>query len=541
MKISRIGRKLLYQLMAVAFGSAVTYVILRTSYEAEIADLKEKISEMEETEHNALVTKRISEQMEDIAYQQKSISDMQRERAEEQSRIADMERGKAELERSLAREAERKAHISEHEAILSRKEAEKQTELAELHLEAAQAARAQADTLFYNSLGRSLAQTSVSEYNVGNSSLSALLSYSAWYYTTQYGGNVYQQDVFESLIKTSGADMSVEADLRGDIRALSLTSNDNGGRAILAVTDYGEIALMPATVRTQWGSGIKTKTEVIYRDSKYDFRNVLMVEKDHGLVLDINGVIADVTYGLASRCVIKKQSLVNDHWHSLLKTADGSVVAVGEHTVAWLSADFNTVTRTEYIDGTVTAVGQRGDDHILLFCEGGMCYHVTGGAVSSYNNMPWLSQDNASAYIFSQYAQYDLIGAESGKIYVCDMDGHLVTTFVGHHGRISSMDQFSRMVMTSSYDRSVRIWDMRNVNTMIASNEVSFDKWPLCLQYDGKEATLQIGLADGSLHLLNISAKSNAERTRSKITREFTPDEWNYYIGNAVEYKTFMP
>ena len=162
--------------------------------------LNNRINEMKAAEHNAIITKRISEQMEDIAYEQKALSDKQRMRAEEQSRIADIERGKAELERGLAVKAEQQARASAQEAETMRLIAEQQSVLATQHMEEALQARSHADTLFYQSLARSLAQTSITQYKSGDKSLAALLAYSAWYYTDKFKGNVYHQDIYTSLL-----------------------------------------------------------------------------------------------------------------------------------------------------------------------------------------------------------------------------------------------------------------------------------------------------------------------------------------------------
>ena len=129
----------------------IVYVFASSGYESEISELNNRIEEMKSAERNALITKRISEQMEDIAYEQKALSDKQRERAEEQSRLADIERGKAELERGLAVKAEQQARASAQEAENMRAIAEQQSTLATQNMEEALKARSHADTLFYQS------------------------------------------------------------------------------------------------------------------------------------------------------------------------------------------------------------------------------------------------------------------------------------------------------------------------------------------------------------------------------------------------------
>ena len=222
----------------------IVYVLASSGYESEIAELNNRIEEMKSAERNALITKRISEQMEDIAYEQKALSDKQRERAEEQSRLADIERGKAELEREIAREAEQKARASAKEAENMRAIAEQQSALATQNMEEALKARSHADTLFYQSLARSLAQTSITQYNSGDKSLAALLAYSAWYYTDKFKGNVYHQDIYTALLDNAPRARMRIGRVSGNPRAMAKIPHSyikDSKMGYVIATDYGEI------------------------------------------------------------------------------------------------------------------------------------------------------------------------------------------------------------------------------------------------------------------------------------------------------------
>ena len=87
-----LGRKYGVLASVAAISCGVTYLVCEQVYEARTAELQEQISDLQKKELQAKVTQRVSEQMEDIAFQQKDISDKQREEAVRQSRIADMER-----------------------------------------------------------------------------------------------------------------------------------------------------------------------------------------------------------------------------------------------------------------------------------------------------------------------------------------------------------------------------------------------------------------------------------------------------------------
>ena len=49
-----------------------------------------------------------------------------------------------------------------------------------------------------------------------------------------------------------------------------------------------------------------------------------------------------------------------------------------------------------------------------------------------------------------------------------------------------------------------------------------------------------IGNEAGNMNRFCTSVAKNAISTQSLLRREFTRDEWNYYIGESVPYRTFM-
>jgi hypothetical protein len=51
--------------------------------------------------------------------------------------------------------------------------------------------------------------------------------------------------------------------------------------------------------------------------------------------------------------------------------------------------------------------------------------------------------------------------------------------------------------------------------------------------------TLITGLADGDIESLHISVENNKDNVHDHIERNFTPQEWEYYIGEGVKYRRF--
>ena len=191
-------------------------------YQSQLAQnvlLEKKLKEAQEISKEAIVTRRVSAQLEEIAYQQKDISDQQRQEALRQKQIADEMRIHAENEQEKALDAQQAA-------IEAYSEMEAQKRLADQHREEAVAAHMKADTLALARLAlvRSLSSEALSQYDAGNGELAALLCYSAWKFTVENRGDLYQPTFFDALLAIS--DQFNYKDLHsGPIRSMCLVDS----------------------------------------------------------------------------------------------------------------------------------------------------------------------------------------------------------------------------------------------------------------------------------------------------------------------------
>lgn len=521
-----------------AVSSGLTYWLCADNNERTVAELRERVAELQGKELSAMVTKRVSEQMEDIAFQQKTISDQQRERAEKQSRIADLERGKAELERSFAREAELQAVGSAREADSMRLLAERQTVVATRERQEALAARAKADTLFYNSLGKFLAQNAIAQSHVGADDLASLLSYSSWYYTQNYGGDVYQQDVFTSLLKTAGNSMQQTGSLVGSVRSIVKGDNNDGesGSSFVAVSDYGEIAVLTPLPSKGYDTG-KYRTRVIFSDKKCVFRDVQTDGSDACYALDITGKLVRQRISQPQTIMLPLQ-LPTDKWKHLLRRADGTLVAVGENSVAWVDGNTMAILNIVKVQGGITEAGLL-DDKLMLFCNSGRMVGFESYKETSSVPIKMPKGETVTAFTYVKDKDWLVLGTETGPVYIYNRTGKLLNSLHGHTGRVTHMERMAWMLVSSSYDHTVRLWDLRDINSLITSVNITYDRWPLCFAEDEKQRTIRVGLEGGDIRSVNVSVDKNAENTHKSITRDFSADEWRYYIGKDVPYRRF--
>lgn len=525
----RIPRNVILFAATAALSSAVTYFVTDSANEKELDEMRKQIAELEKKEREAVVTQRISEQMEDIAFQQKAASDIQRERAIEQSKIADMERGKAEIERGLALAAQHKAVEAAAEAKRQAEIAEAQTVLATNNMIAAEEARAHADTLFYLARANSLAQTSLQMSANGSTDLSRLLSYASWHYTNEYGGDKYQQDLFSSLLRSSEGNKSINLNLKGSIRKVDLGKNDKH-TYVFGVTDYGEAFV--------YG----TKSEKVVKTS-HNFRDLVAIDTANIVALDIAGTVAsfefftkDVDYPAYKP---KETYIGEGKWtHLLLLEDKKTLVAMSEHSVVWLNMEDMQKIAQYDIEGYLTVMGMEGN-RLHMFADGGQHYYsdVPGKVEAAPMSV---IKERVTAYHYDNVRQYHILGLSNGIVYIIGNDGNIKKELIGHNGSITHLTSFDNLLATSSYDHTLRFWSIRDLSTIITPFEQTIDKWPLSFVINPKSSLIWIGTEGGGLMNFHISAARNAETTKKKLTREFTPEEWNYYIGKNVPYKELL-
>ena len=188
-------------------------IVFREQAQAQAEEkelLAAQLREINEEQKTAIITRRVSSQLEEIAYQQKAISDAQKLEAENQKLIAEQMRDHAELERE-------KAIVAQQAALEAYEEMDAQKRIAEARREEAVMAQMRADSLARLALARSLGVQATKQYEADNEPLAALLSYAAWKFTAENQGDLYSPDIYKALslccklsnIEVMGRDVSI--------------------------------------------------------------------------------------------------------------------------------------------------------------------------------------------------------------------------------------------------------------------------------------------------------------------------------------------
>ena len=515
-----------------AISCGVTYLVCDQAYEARTAELQEQISDLQKKELQAKVTQRVSEQMEDIAFQQKDISDKQREEAVRQSRIADMERGKAEIERGVAQQAQKKAMQAAEQADQMRIMAVDQKELATKNMIEAEKARAKADTLFYLSMGNSLAQSALAKGSVATD-ISRLLSYASWHYTKQYGGQENSDNVYKALLYSSNSTEKMYTGLKGNVRSVDIIKID-GARWVLGMTDYGEVILCN-DARERWQFNIENAP----------FRSMAMLSDNKIAAMTSDGLVVVMEFSGARNPrmnVLGSIRIGPGVWKGICTIGKDLLVAMNDNSLVWINAKLMAIKDIIDLNPGLLTLGYEEENGILhVFGTNGLHYTTSSTKSSRYKRSDLKEvKENITAFFHDKQNGSNLLGTESGTIYVTDKNGHVTSTMIGHTGAITSIKAFNRSVVSTSYDHTMRFWSFATAISIAESIEFRFDSWPLSFVVDNDSQMIWIGNEAGNMNRFCTSVAKNALSTQSLLRREFTRDEWNYYIGESVPYRTFM-
>ena len=497
-------------------GSTAVGLIGWNSSNNEIDELTAQLTDLQKKEKRSAVLQSVSKQMENIAYEQKKISDQQREEAEEQTQLANEMRQRSEIERQNAIIAQQQALESERRALNAYDMAEGQRLIAEEN-------RRTADTLSYLALGRSLGSLAITQFRAGNEDIGNLLSYASYLYTDRYNGDLYLPAIYQALAQASKSQN--EWNLH-DSAVPNIEFMPKSDKQLVTVSTYGEVFFHEL-------SGNKLTTTTLFKDKNYDFRDVYIHPANDGIyAISRNGYlyikVGDKVNLLELPMLVNpfKLQLCHDEQHLLL---------IGETSVAELDLTNNTITGTKELGFKVVQTA-RVNHCPLLFDNKGRMHTVLSLQKIDSQKIPVTGQ--VTAFASSNSSGLKAFGMKDGTIYLYDKNNN-VRKLVGHRSRISRIRIIQDRLFSSSYDGTINLW-IATSEKMEPITLVNNNSWVLYFTFDRSKNYLWLSDQNGNLLETLISMPMMVLRIKSKLKRDFTQNEWNYYIGEKIPYESFL-
>lgn len=474
----------------------------------ERTELLKRVERLDRENKKAMIIRRVSEQLEEVAYQQKEISDRQRREALEQRSEAERMRQRAEVETKRALEAQRTA-------LAASQAAEEQKRIAEQRREEAQEAQQKADRLAGLALGRSLGSLTEGQYRAGERELAGLLGYYAWKFTSDYRGDCFQPAVWDALVLVSGFPVSVLKH-KGAIRDLRKGVGAEGGYRIWSVSERGEVK--------EWrrkGDGLVCRE--LFSDVRYDFRRAEVDEEGNCYALAYSGEVVVVEEG--------KETVV---WRTGIKDTEGLLYDGRKLTVAGRDGGTGSFSK----DGAYRG-NRPGLEGMTVLCrEGGYVFAGNKEGIVIRTDTAGRKKDTlfrerkvpVTALGAHEEGKRIAIGYEDGMIVVKEKTSAIYKWLPGHVSAVTSLMFSKAGLLSTAYDGKLNLWRLDSENTGPVTLSV-FSDWLLCGLVLPEEEEVVCGGYSGALYRVCFSPERMARMVKGKLTRDFTDAERAYYLN----------
>ncbi len=486
--------------------------------------LASKVAELEKQEARSMILRSVSRQMEEIALQQKSISDEQREVAIQEKHNAEIMRQRSEVERQHALIAQQQAVASERQAQEARQVAESERQTAEHQRMEAEYSKRVADTLTYRALGRSLGSLATIQVQSGNADLANLLAYASYQYTSRYSGDVYYPAVFRAVTQSSQSQRSWSIH-SGMLTNISYLPGSNS--RFVTISTFGEV------MAHQLQSNGSLSSRVLVSNSDYDFRDVYVAKDGTIYALSRSGhlIACHIDGGIQSVTVLPNMG----HCMALSIMSDGQLMIIAENDLTLFNLTSQKIVSHRQLNFKVTFASRR-DNCPLLFDDKGMMHLVK--SLETVISKPVPVNGTVTAFAESKNTGLSAYGMSDGVINLIDSKSGKVSRLVGHLSRISRVRINGNRLYSASYDGTLRQW-MTSGEKIDPVTLLDIEQWAINFTFDGNKNHICVGDRDGNLSMTLISVPTMVEQIRQQLKRDFTQEEWIYYIGKKIPYEAF--
>ncbi len=508
----------------------IAYTVGRNVSQHEYDALVDEVEELKAKEQEAAVVKRVSQQMEAIAYEQMKVSDMQRDRAEEQSRLAQANAARAEEQSRLAQEnaarAQQQSQLAERNATVARKAAEEARE----QRDAATYAKSISDTLSFRTLSRSLGTNASTMFENGEKQLAAMLAYTSWYFADKYDGNPYQEETYKALVESSKTQRIFSNEYRSMVNGVQPLPGVRDG--IVAVTNYGEVELIE-----------NGKQKMLFADKGYDFRDVwLSDERVYALSYD------------GRLCVLSYDKLLNvvplpaDKYFKIVQVDTNTLLLAGRNLLTWFDLRDNEVHGSQQLSQELSALLKYKNKTLLFFKDGSSSEMDGTGKVKSVKS---IAQGVVTATLYVEDPGLLFLGMKNGDIMYVNEARNINVILNGHVAQVTGLAYRDKILVSSSYDKHMYIWNLPKLRgeklnvsekeklgtpmEWLLPCEYTSDAWGLSVCVKGNWAWH--GQSDGRIARCSISIRQMVRRVYMSMSRGLTPNEWIQFVGTNVEYE----
>lgn len=130
-------------------------------------------------------------------------------------------------------------------------------------------------------------------------------------------------------------------------------------------------------------------------------------------------------------------------------------------------------------------------------------------------------------------------GLNTGEINLYDNQNYVITNLVGHVSSIVNIAWDENLLLTSSNDRTIRLWNLADIN-IVSLITAQADSWIMSSLLIPSEDKIISGDANGNIITSTYSPSEMESAIKQELKREFTKQEWSMYVGVLAPYKKYM-
>jgi len=499
----------------------------------------------------------------DKAIAAQKLADANAEEAKQQAAIAQREKAEADKQRLAAEDAKalavenaRIAKEQEQKALDNEKRAKQQELLAKANetkaVEATARAKeeeAKAQRERYLATARSMALKSKELNN--DPELQAIVAQQAFNFNARYKGYPYEDAVFNGLYKALASNKHPLTD--------NLVGHDKGAaRAMITHSRSKEIYSAGSDGRIlEWSfSGNEWKSQEVVKSAGYQYFS-MDVTADQNYLLAGGLTLTDATknyielFDLRSPKNAPKriEGFVQSVEH-LEFTLDGKGAYVRDNSGKSIKyTDFSTVREVISFPGKLNAFTLSNDGKTLAGAGAdGVLYSWDVASFTAREIFKNPSKAALTALAYSPENDKIVVGDEKGIVRIVTIKTGAAVELTGHTAHVEQVkfNFAGTFVATASRDRTVRLWNWKEINRQPIVLEDNPD-WVWCATFTPDDEQLLIGShansvsADKTIHAWPTNMTTMSGILCGIVKRNMTKDEWDRYVAEDLDYERTCP
>ncbi len=485
------------------------------------------------------------EQEKNIAVEEKDVIEIQRLRAMIQKDSAEKSQMMAMLQLSEVKEEAEEAYdlvdeVTQHSEELEKttQQAQYERELAQMTAQQAKQEQTRAEQAKAVELRKRMITTAqtmaIKATQVENKNLKALLAYQAYKFNTEYNGGKSSPDVYQGLysvfVAVKGKNYNSFTGHEGAVRSLSFLPSKE---IFYSSGADGKII--------QWDLNKTSSQAKILIDNNFSNRSLAISSNGRWLACG-TGTSTIQVFNLNQAG--SQPQIKEGHRGSVVDLEfvynKDIMISIGsdKSVIYWNLLTGEKKTIVTHPTRIRTIIVSRDGNYVFGGTEDGQLvrWNIDNGeARTIYDN----KGNSINAIDINNNGSRMVMGDKSGNIIVVDLKtGKRLSQVKGHTTRVLDIDYSpdNSQIATSSFDGTIRIW---NANRLSESPIVitEHESWVFAIAFSPDGKTLVSSSEKGEIYYWPTKAKYMADEICRFVTRNFTDQEWDIYVGMDIQYQ----